>query len=94
MSDFYLEPLDKLMIDHRAACIANDENPDYEGRLIDIIEDRHVEAAIREYFADCDGWTEDLMPQAMELYRRTDRMEKAAKDLARTFLGDLVHGVL
>lgn len=84
------DPIEKFHIDFRAACIADDENPGYEGRLIDIITEEHIKAAIREYFVEEPEWSEDLMPQALKLYRETEAMEQRIKGFCDNLMSTLL----
>lgn len=72
---------EKIAIDFIAARIADDENPGFEGRLIDIITEDHVKRAIVEYFSESEEWSDDLLPAALEMYRATEAMEDIATAL-------------
>jgi hypothetical protein len=93
MSQFF-DPMEMLEIQFSAARIANAENPDFYGRLIDIMDDTHVEKAIREYFSDCSEWSEDLMPEALKVYHATEEIENAAQDFADRFVKSMLGGSL
>lgn len=81
---------EKLHLDFRASCIANDENPDYHGRLIDIITEDHIKQALREYFEECPEWGENLMPYALKMYYETEKIEQHVKGMIDNFMSALV----
>lgn len=98
--DFTLDPLQLLTIDMAAAVKCNDDNPEYVGRLIDILTEEHIKHGIREFFKDTEGWDENLMPQALALYHKAKAFEaiaeKAVHEMLKSMFGSVIpeHEVL
>jgi hypothetical protein len=84
------DPFEKLEIDILATFIADKENPDYEGRLIDIMTEEHLKKGIRKYFEDTEGWHEGLMEGALKMYK--DAVE--AEQVAQRFCDDLMQSII
>lgn len=86
MTKPHFEPDAKMSIDIQAAFAAHDQNPGFEGRLIDIITDEHIKIGIRHYFADEPTWDEDLMPEALAAYHESARLERIAVEAVQVMM--------
>jgi hypothetical protein len=88
------DPIFMMHIRFAAACMANDQNPDYEGRLIDIITDDHYRAALKDYFSEDPDWTDDLLPRALEKFKESEEIEERLQGFCRDLLGSVMRGCI
>lgn len=82
----------KTEVDIATAFAANDANPNYHGRLIDVITDEHRLQGLRKVFGDAENYTEEALPKLLKAYKEAEIIEGQAEAFCRDFLKSIVAG--
>jgi len=77
--------LEIIQIDMIGCRIAIEEHPD--DAPCDVWSEDIVARAIKEYFSDCEEWSDNMLPGAMAWYKEAKAVDDFARDLACLMVG-------